>query len=80
MNVKLSGIKEKGFADELEEYLKRKTKSDVKRSGDSFEVPEGVKRSKVLDVVRWFISRKSMQAEIRVVRKDGNIELKRVET
>jgi len=80
MNVKLSGIREKGFADELEEYLKRKTKSDVKRSGDSFEVPEGVKRSKVLDVVRWFISRKSMQAEIRVVRKDGNIELKRVET
>jgi len=79
MIVKVSGIKEKEFTDELEEFLRRKTRSDVSRRGGSLEVPEGVKRSKVLDVVRWYVSKKSMQREVRVVRSGNDIELKKVE-
>jgi len=79
MIVKITGVKEKEFTDELEEFLKRKTKADVSRKGGSLELPQDVKRSKVLDVVRWFISKKAMKREVRLVRTGADIEIKKVE-
>jgi len=80
MIVKVTGVKEKGFTDELEEFLKRKTKANVSRKGGSLELPQDVKRSKVLDAVRWFVSKKSMQREVRLIRIGTDIEIKKVET
>jgi hypothetical protein len=43
------------------------------------EVPQDVKRSKVLDAVRWYVSKKGMQREVRLVKKGSEIEIKKVE-
>lgn len=80
MMVRVSGVKEDEFIDGLEEFLKRKTGSEVTRSGGSLEVPQKVKRSKVLDAVRWYVSKKEMQSEVRLVRTGSDIEIRKIET
>jgi len=79
MIVKITGVKEKEFTNELEEFLKRKTKANVNRKGGSLELPQNVKRSKVLDAVRWFVAKKSMQQEVRLIKAGSDIEIKKVE-
>jgi len=79
MIVKITGVKEKEFTNELEEFLKRKTKANVNRKGGSLELPQDVKRSKVLDAVRWFVAKKSMQQEVRLIKAGSDIEIKKVE-
>ncbi|HYA22081.1 MAG TPA: hypothetical protein VEG31_02790 [Thermoproteota archaeon] len=79
MIVKISGVKEKEFTNELEEFLKRKTKANVSRKGGSLELPQDVKRSKVLDAVRWFVSKKAMKQEVRLIKTGSDIEIKKVE-
>jgi len=79
MIVKVSGIKDDEFIEGLEEFLRRKTGAEVGRRGSSVEVPQDVKRSKVLDAVRWYVSKKGMQREVRLVKKGSEIEIKKVE-
>jgi hypothetical protein len=79
MIVKVSGIKDDEFIEGLEEFLRRKTGAEVSRRGSSVEVPQDVKRSKVLDAVRWYVSKKGMQREVRLVKKGSEIEIKKVE-
>jgi len=80
MIVKVSGIKGDEFIEGLEEFLRRKTGSEVTRKGGSLEVPQEVKRAKVLDAVRWYVSKKGMHSEVRLVRAKSDIEIKKVET
>jgi len=80
MIVKVSGIKGDEFIRGLEEFLKRKTGSEVTKKGGSLEVPQEVKRSKVLDAVRWYVAKKEMRGEVRLIKTKGDIEIKKVET
>ena len=77
IKLRVEGAKSE-LLDELESFLKKKVSKDLTRSGKTFEFPDSVKRSQVVDAARWFSSKKFREVEFQRILSKDEIVLKKI--